>query len=89
MPCTPIRVDSSAGPIVGIVCTRGRGKRCVNCGAATDRVCDWKLTGPKAGKTCDRPVCAKCSTRPAADKDLCPAHARAWAAHPKNPTRGG
>lgn len=91
MPCEPIRAQLQDGtPIVGVVCTRGvRAKRCVNCGKAADRLCDWKLTGPKAGKTCDRPVCRSCTTRPAPDKDLCPAHARAWASHPTNPNRGG
>lgn len=72
----------------GFVCTRGaRRVRCVGCGELVhDHVlCDWKLTGPKAGKTCDAKICRSCTTSPASDKDLCPAHARAWANHPRNP----
>lgn len=78
---------SEDGTIVGIVCNRGgKTRRCVNCNQRkAGRLCDWKLKGKKAGKTCDRPLCATCSVTPvlpdgskAKDKDLCPAHARLW-----------
>lgn len=89
MPCTPIRIGGG----VAIVCTRG-GKRC-GCGRPAIGLCDWKLHGPKKGKTCSAPVCASCTTKPTRlvdgrevtppDRDLCPPHARAWRAHPKHP----
>jgi len=79
---------SPDGTTTGFMCNRG-GKtlRCANCKRRACRLCDWKLKGPKAGKTCDRPLCATCSVTPimadgtkVKDKDLCPAHARAWEA---------
>lgn len=77
MPCKPIIAD---GKVIGIACSRGtRKKKCVECqhfGAT--RLCDWKLKGKKAGQTCDRSLCDKCSSQPAPDKDLCGAHARLW-----------
>lgn len=59
-----------------IVCGRSRRKRC-KCGRPADLLCDWR--GVPAGKrTCDAPICSRCSTSPAPGKDLCPAHAIAW-----------
>jgi len=63
-----------------IVCgsRRRRPPKCV-CGSGlpADLLCDWK-TGP--GKTCDLAMCARCTTKPAEGKDLCPGHAKAWRA---------
>lgn len=72
MPCQRIRTPLGWG----FVCT-GRGKplRICACGASADRLCDWKLGD---GRTCYLPICSSCSTTPAADKDLCREHARAW-----------
>ena len=61
-----------------IVCDRSKPKSCP-CGRRATRLCDWKVSGKKSG-TCDAPLCANCSTEPAPDKDLCPAHARDWKA---------
>lgn len=50
---------------VGFVCSRGRqaGPRCSGCGSTrTVALCDFPLRGPKAGKTCDRPLCRACAT---------------------------
>ena len=60
-----------------IVCSRGGGPRkaCVVCGRGADLLCDFKLTGPKAGQTCDRALCAKHTHRPSVGVDYCPAHA--------------
>ena len=80
MPCHSI-------PGVGIVCTRERRRRCTECGGRCEVLCDWKLRGKKAGRTCNRGLCLRCAANPAPDKHLCPAHARAWAKHPKNPAR--
>lgn len=77
MPCTPI--DFGNG-VTGIVCTRGSRARCGECGNHAPYLCDWKLKGKKAGKTCDRKLCGSCATSPAKDKHLCPAHSRMWEA---------
>lgn len=95
MPCERFAASFPDGrPVVGIVCTgRTRRKRCAECGESAPYLCDWKLTGPKAGKTCDRPVCARCATvpvldgAPAPDRHLCRPHADRWARHPKNAQR--
>jgi hypothetical protein len=82
MHCTYVKL----GNVTALVCSAKRIERCIGCGAPADRLCDWKMG---RDRTCDRPVCAKCSHQPAPDKDLCPAHASAWAAHPKNTQRSG
>lgn len=71
MPCTPTPTPYG----VAIVCTRGRRKvqRC-ECGRHATKLCDWKIPGG----TCDIPLCERCTTVPAPDKDLCPGHAEEW-----------
>jgi hypothetical protein len=65
-----------------IVCGSGaRIRSCVKCAEPAERLCDWK-TG--RDRTCDLPMCARCTSSPAPGKDLCPKHAAAWAAHPAN-----
>lgn len=64
-----------------IVCGRPRVKGCVTCGAPAGRMCDWKVT---RDRTCDKPICVDHTCSPAPGKDLCPAHAKRWADHPKN-----
>ncbi|WP_145149410.1 hypothetical protein [Sphingomonas solaris] len=61
-----------------IVCSSRRRQRC-KCGRPATLACDWKVTTRKSG-TCDAPLCAGCSTSPAAGKDLCPTHAVAFEA---------
>jgi hypothetical protein len=73
MPCNIYRSDD--GKIQVIVCGRGRSKRC-KCGRPATKLCDYKLTGPKTGLTCDVPLCNHCSTSAGPDFDLCPVHAR-------------
>jgi hypothetical protein len=74
MTCTPV---SLPGGGTAIVCTTGRARRC-RCGNRATLLCDWKMPRKKSG-TCDAPICPKCTTSPAPEKDLCPAHAAAWA----------
>lgn len=64
-------VHSPGGFGRAIVC--GPTKRC-KCGKRATLLCDWKVPSRKSG-TCDKPICAACTTSPAPDKDLCPAHA--------------
>jgi hypothetical protein len=74
MPCDPL-------PGGGFVCSRGpRWKKCSvpGCTERGTQLCDWKLKGSSAGRTCDAAICVRHATKPAPDKDLCPAHARAW-----------
>lgn len=46
-------------------------KRC-SCGQPATKLCDGKLDGSR--KTCDQPLCDRCTTSPAPDKDYCPRH---------------
>lgn len=62
-----------------IVCGSRPRSRCA-CGKPATLLCDWKVPERRSG-TCDAPICASCSTSPAPEKDICPAHApalRAW-----------
>ena len=64
------------GNVIAIVCSRGhRRRQCstANCDNAATKLCDHKL---KNGKTCDRPMCARCAKNVGPDRDLCPPHAR-------------
>jgi hypothetical protein len=73
MACRDIVV---AGRVIGIACDRTRAKPCVECGRASNRLCDAELQGKKQGKTCDRAICTTCAVHVVPDKDLCHAHAR-------------
>lgn len=59
------------------VCTSRRRPRCA-CGRVATRACDWKVPERSSG-TCDVDLCPGCTTKPARHKDLCPAHAAAYA----------
>lgn len=80
MKCTAIRI---AGMPM-IVCGNKKLRACSVCRDPAGRLCDWKLPD---GSTCDKPLCDACTTRPAPEKDLCPEHAKAWAADPRNPSK--
>lgn len=86
MPCDPIGAVLPDGTVVtGIVCTRGRAEWCSACQRMRYKVlCDWKLRGKKAGRTCDRKLCYACATRVGEDKHLCPPHGRLWDKHSAN-----
>lgn len=75
MPCSVIRLPGGGTAIIKhskrptkpcAVCARGRG----------EKLCDFPLTGGKAGKTCNRPLCDRCATHVEPDTDYCPTHAR-------------
>jgi len=72
MSCTTIVVD---GKVVGLACSRSSGKKCVQCGQPAGALCDFPLKGSKAGQTCSRPLCGKCSVKARGGLDYCPAHA--------------
>ncbi len=80
MTCHPVDFGNGTR---GFVCTGRRSrKRCAECGQPAGLLCDWKVKGRRSG-TCDTPICAACTSKPAEGKDLCPAHAAEWAAMPK------
>lgn len=58
-----------------IVCSRER-RKCCACGTAATLACDWKVPSRRSG-TCDAPICRRCATSPAPEKDICPDHAPA------------
>lgn len=57
-----------------IVCGPRKRKRCTSCGGPASLLCDWKV----GEGTCDEPICARCTTSPAPNKDLCHSHAAAF-----------
>lgn len=73
MNCERVQVPGGG---VAIVCGTRRRDRC-KCGKPATQLCDWKIKTRRSG-TCDAPICNACSTKPAADKDLCPEHAQAY-----------
>jgi hypothetical protein len=89
MPCDRVTLPDG---MAAIVCSRSRAprQRCA-CGKPATLLCDWKVPQGKnpassseavghKQATCDAPICASCTTAPAPDKDLCPAHAAEWRA---------
>jgi hypothetical protein len=74
MTCEHVTLPNGAR---AIICSSRRRRRCA-CGRPATLLCDWKVPARRSG-TCDRPICADCATSPVPDKDLCPAHATAFA----------
>lgn len=82
MTCKPFVVRDATGKVVGggFACSRGsaldRLRKFCGCGRPATKLCDYPLRGPKAGKTCDAPLCERCATVVGADRDFCQPHAR-------------
>jgi hypothetical protein len=75
MHCRPL--VSPDGRLFGFACSRGSmSKPCKSCGRRSTKLCDYKLSGSKSGKTCDAPICDHCATSVGKNLDLCPVHAR-------------
>jgi hypothetical protein len=68
----------AAGPgMTVIVCSRGsRQKHCSTAGCRGYEValCDYPLTGGKAGETCSRSICPSCRRPQSPGIDFCPVH---------------
>ncbi len=80
MPCEHRDLGNGAH---AIICSRAsRPKPCSVCGRPGGKLCDFPLKGEKAGKTCDRSLCARCATHVEPDTDYCPAHAKLVNADP-------
>lgn len=71
-------------PGVGFACSRGQKRKTCSvhgCSGSATKLCDFPLTGKKAGQTCDRDLCEAHATRmpgrPLAGQtiDYCPTHA--------------
>ena len=80
MPCSWVKLPG--GGVAIVKHAKPRAKKCRGCGAPAPLLCDWKIA---PGKTCDAPVCEECALEVGPEKHLCPAHRRAWEAHPRNP----
>lgn len=102
VPCEPIDLGDG---VRGFICSRGRrAKPCgvVGCTNPSVALCDYPLSGHRAGATCDRPLCQKhrCTqipragvkaARPGDPIDYCPTHdelARGDATTPKGAEAG-
>lgn len=75
MGCEPFDLG---GGMTGFICSRGgRRSKCQkpNCDGTTTALCDFPLSGAKAGKTCSRRMCARHQTKVGPDLDHCPTHA--------------
>lgn len=75
MVCERVNVGGTSAIVCG---PRRRRPRCA-CGRPATLECDWKVPSRKSG-TCDAPICDRCTTSPAPDKDICPAHRPAFEA---------
>jgi len=77
MPCMTYKLKED-GAVV-IACTRGRRRTtfCAQCQTnSATKLCDFPLSGKKAGQTCDRPLCVHCAVSVGKDKDYCAVHHR-------------
>lgn len=73
----PVATEHGMEYAHAIVCGSREVKRCVECKTTRNiKLCDWPLTGAKAGQTCDRPVCSEHALHREPDTDYCPAHAQ-------------
>lgn len=77
MTCEHVQLPGGGTAIVCGTKPWPRSKVRCSCGHPAKLLCDWKVSDSKTG-TCDKPICARCTTSPAPDKDLCPEHAQAW-----------
>ena len=78
MACRTVQLPGGG---IAIMCGRGvQGRTCIVCHRSEYvtpiRLCDFPLTGDKAGQTCDRVVCVVHAHHEEPDFDVCPAHAR-------------
>lgn len=78
MPMIGRPIHDADGNVIGIACSRERVRLCsTGCGRRATKLCDFPLSGKKAGKTCDADLCERCAEHVGPDRDYCPPHARA------------
>jgi hypothetical protein len=63
------------GNVTVVVCSRRRKSPPCSCGRPSVKLCDFPLTGPKTGTTCDKPICDRCATSVGENLDYCRVHA--------------
>lgn len=86
MGCETVAVGDG---LFAIACSRGKRRKSCSvegCRNAATKACDFPLTGRKAGKTCDRDLCASCAVKVGThgassafkgdSVDYCPPHAK-------------
>ena len=73
MPCDVIK---SPEGLTVIACHRGPRRVCAepDCTYTATKLCDFPLTGAKAGKTCDRRLCERHAHETGPDRHFCPLH---------------
>ncbi len=69
MPCDPVRTPGGG---IAIVCSRGRRKPCVVCGAPSPLLCDGPAPAGSKRKTCDAALCRAHAKHVGPNRDLCP-----------------
>ncbi len=80
MNCTRFNFPGGSGFICRSGGPRERPKPCYVCGEKTVALCDFEV---RAGKTCDRPVCALHRHEVGPDRDYCAGHAAGTAIAPR------
>lgn len=84
MACGTVKLPGGA---FAIVCGLPKPKPCIYCGRPHTKLCDFPLEAQKKGKTCDRPMCDRCTTHIDPDTDYCGPHARIMKAREKEQFR--
>lgn len=68
MICNPVKMRDGT---FAIACSRGRRRVKCLCGSPSNLLCDFLVS---KGKTCDKPLCPKCSNKAGPDTDYCLDH---------------
>lgn len=71
MPCRVIK----DGDFTAIVCSRASNGKCKYCFSGATQLCDEVIGGPDSQRTCDVPMCRRCSYE-VGDKDYCRPHSK-------------
>lgn len=73
MTCEWVRLPNGTTAVVLLGGAKPKAKPCIGCGRASTRLCDAEVGD---GKTCDAPLCTRCSTsRGRGEIDYCAQHA--------------
>jgi len=75
MPCSTFDMGNG---VTGIICSRGRRKKCAYCDRESTQLCDHRtgpvIFGQPAGATCDTPMCRAHAHHVEPDRDYCRNH---------------
>ncbi|HEX2679556.1 MAG TPA: helix-turn-helix transcriptional regulator [Polyangiales bacterium] len=67
---------AASGPVAVFMCSRGRKDHRCKCGDRATKQCDFELSGPKQGQTCDAFLCGRCSVVMGPNRHYCFPHYR-------------